>query len=64
MSVPWKDESWLVGYPEGEGRRKQRFRDGEGLVQVPWAGKSLLRRSRRGLEPGSADPGWVICSVS
>lgn len=53
MSVPWKDESWLAGYPEGEGRRKQSLREAKELIQVPQAGRSLLRRSRGGLKPGS-----------
>lgn len=49
--MPWKDESWLAGYPEGEGRRKQRLREGKELIRVPRAGRRLLRRSRVGLEP-------------
>lgn len=40
--VPW----W-----EGEERRKQA--QGKELIQIPQPGRSLLRRSRVGLEPGS-----------
>lgn len=45
--MPWKDESWLAGYPEGEGRRKQTQR-GEGAHPGPTGREKPAEKEQSG----------------